>query len=337
MRIHTDTHPENDLAERQYGVVSRRQLMAAGLSSQAIGRRLCAGRLLQIHPGVYAVGHRRLTLDGFWLAAVLAAGSDAALSHRDAAALHGLGRWNGGRIEVTTPRHSRGVERLRIYTRRRLAAADVTLVERIPVTTVERTLVDLADVVSRDRLAAALTAAERDRKLHVPLLDDAIARTSGRRTAGRANLRAVLDEHAAHGVQLTRSELEIALRKLVREHELPMPGLNVWMPGADVEVDALWRAARVAVEADSWRWHGDRAAFQRDRTKANALQLAGFRVLRFTHDDIVRRPARVAETIRAALDSGEAAACRDELATQAAGGGADAPSSPSTSTVSSCE
>lgn len=282
-------------------MVSRRQLVAAGLSSKAIERRLDTGRLVRLHRGVYAVGHRRLTQDGFWLAAVLATGLDAALSHRDAAALHGLGRWGGTRVEVTTPRHSRGVQRLRIYPRRPLTDQDVTVVERIPVTTVERTLVDVADVISRDRLAAAFTAAERDRKLHVPLLDEAIARTSGRRTAGRANLRAVLDEHAARGVQLTRSELEIALRKLVREHGLPAPRLNVWMPGADVEIDALWRAERVAVEADSWRWHHDREAFQRDRTKANALQLAGFRVLRFTHDDIVHRPARVAGVIRAAL------------------------------------
>lgn len=88
-----------------------------------------------------------------------------------------------------------------------------------------------------------------------------------------------------------------------------------------MEVDALWHDERVAVEADSWRWHGDRAAFQRDRAKANALQLAGYRVLRFTHDDVVRRPARTAATIRAALGGPQPAA----------------PSSPSTSTVSSCE
>ncbi len=310
MRAKSAIHPENDLAENQYGVVSRRQLVAAGLSSQAIERRLETGRLVRLHRGVYAVGHRRLTQDGFWLAAALAAGPEAVLSHRDAAALHGLGRWGGGRIEVTTPHRSPTRERLRVYSRRALTGEDVTTVERIPVTSVERTLVDLADVITRDRLAAAFTAADRERKLDLGRLGAAIARTSGRRTPGRANLRAVLDEHAARGVQVTRSELEIALRRLVREHDLPSPRLNVWIPGMDVEVDALWHDERVAVEADGWRWHGDRASFQRDRAKANALQLAGYRVLRFTHDDVVRRPAQTAATIRGALRRGRGAPAR---------------------------
>jgi very-short-patch-repair endonuclease len=301
MWTRTSRPPEAALAEAQYGVVSRQQLLAAGHSSKQIGHRLRTGRLVQLHRGVYAVGHRRLTREGVWLAAVLASGDGAVLSHRDAAALYGLGRSNRGPVEVTTPRQAVGTPAMRVRHRRALDPVDVTIVRRIPVTTLPRTLVDLAEVLRRDQLAAALTAAERDHRLDAQLLDEAIARTNGRPGHGHARLRAVLDEHAARGVQLTRSELEIALRRIVREQRLPVPRLNVWIPACGVEVDALWPAERLAVEADSWRWHHDRAAFQRDRAKANALQLAGYRVLRFTHDDIVRRPAHTAATIRAAL------------------------------------
>lgn len=256
---------------------------------------------MPLHRGVYAVGHRRLTQEGVWLAAVLACGDGAVLSHRDAAALHGLGRWNRGPVEISTPSQRPGQPRLRVYQRRALIAADVEVTRRVPVTSLPRTLVDLADVLRRDQLAAALTSAERDHQLDARLLEEAIARTHGRRGNGPARLRAVLAEHAARGLQLTRSELEVALRRLVREQRLPAPRLNVWIAACEVEVDALWPAERLVVEADSWRWHHDRAAFQQDRSKANALQLLGFRVLRFTHDDVVRRPARTAATIRSAL------------------------------------
>jgi len=297
----TPAHPETALADRQHGVVSRRQLLAAGLSSKQVAHRLRTGRLVPLHRGVYAVGHRRLTAEGVWLAAVLACGEGAVLSHRDAAALHGLGRWNRGPIEISAPSERPGQPRLRVYQRRALTAADIEVTRQVPVTNLSRTLVDLADVLRRDQLAAALAIAERDHQLDARLLDEAISRTHGRRGRGPARLRAVLAEHAARGVQLTRSELEIALRRLVREHGLPAPRLNVWLPGTDVEVDALWPAERLAVEADGWRWHRDRTALQRDRAKANALQLAGYRLLRFTHDDVVRRPAQTAATIRAAL------------------------------------
>lgn len=145
------------LADCQYGVVGRTQLLTLGLSSSAIDRRIRAGLLVTLHRGVYAVGHRRLTQDGFWLAAVLATGPGAALSHRDAAALHGLGRWTTGPVEVTTPGHAIGEPGVRAYERRRLETADVTVVAAIPVTTVARTLVDLARALLRGVLAEHAT------------------------------------------------------------------------------------------------------------------------------------------------------------------------------------
>ena len=112
-------------------------------------------------------------------------------------------------------------------------------------------------------------------------------------------MRAALAEHVRRGAQLTRSELEDALRQLVRLHDLPEPVLNAYVEGE--EVDAHWPAARVVVEADGWEAHRDRATFARDRAKSNRLTLLGYRVLRFTHDAITHRPETVAAQIRHAL------------------------------------
>jgi very-short-patch-repair endonuclease len=305
MRTQSDSDPIDvriaELADQQYGVVSRRQLVTTGASRDQVRRRIQRGALVPLHRGVYAVGHRRLTQDGFWLAAVFAAQPAALLSHRDAARLHGLGRWRapGGRIEVTTSRAAAQSDGLLIYSRRRLMRADATTVASIPVTTVARTLVDLADVLDRDRLAQAMGEAERVHRIDVRELHAAAARVAHRTGAGHARLREVLADHAARGVTLTRSELERALAALVRAHGLPAPELNARVGG--FEVDALWRAERLAVECDGWEFHRDRRSFQRDRDKANALQLHGWRVLRFTHADVAEQPERVARAIAAAL------------------------------------
>ncbi|MBB4663626.1 very-short-patch-repair endonuclease [Conexibacter arvalis] len=200
---------------------------------------------------------------------------------------------------MTTPRRRASDRELRVFARRRLDDADVTVVDAIPVTTVARTLVDLAGIVSRERLASALSAAERASALDLEAVLAARERARGRRGAGDANLRAVLAEHAARGAQLTREALERRLRRLVRIHRLGQPLLNARVAG--YEVDAYWPEARLIVETDGWQWHRDRAAFGRDRDKTNALQLAGFTVLRFTHDAVVRRPEQVAAAIRTAL------------------------------------
>ena len=289
------------VADLQYGVVSHRQLLNQGVGRGQIQRRIERGTLVPLHRGVYAVGHRRLTQDGFWLAAVLATGRDALLSHRDAARLHGLGRWRAPRgvTEVTTATDARSTGAMRVYSRRRVAPADATTVAAIPVTTVARTLVDLADVLDRDRLAQAVGEAERAQRLDARELRAAAERVAHRTGSGQARLREVLEQHARRGITLTRSELERAFAALVRAHRLPDPELNARVDGA--EVDALWRAERLAVECDGWAFHRDRRTFQRDRDKANALQLHGWRVLRFTHADVIERPERVAAAIAAAL------------------------------------
>jgi very-short-patch-repair endonuclease len=303
----TDTepcrHPDEalaDLADRQYGVVARRQLGALGMSETMVTARVRRGLLRRMHRGVYAVGHRRLRIEGRWVAAVLAAGPGAVLSHRDAAALHGLRHRHDGRTDVTTTaRGASSRARIRIHRTTVLAQEDVTVVDGIPVTSVARTLVDLAGVVQPHQLAKALNEAERIHQVDVTAIARALERTRQRRGSGHAAMRAALASLAAKGVQLTRSELEDRFAALLDAHRLPHPLHNVLVHG--FEVDAYWPAARLVVELDGHAFHHTRAAIQRDRDEDNELELAGYRVLRFTHDDVARRPARTAGRVRRAL------------------------------------
>jgi len=288
------------LVEVQHGVVSRQQLLAAAVTSSMIKSRVADGTFIRLHPGVYAVGHRQLRTEGRWLAAVLACGPGAALSHREAAALHGLRPSDRRRIDVTTSRRLRdrrpGIE---IHHTTALDGEDVATAHGIPVTTVARTLVDLADVVSRDSLAKALREAEHLRIVDLRDLEAAMYRTRHRPGRGHAALKAALAEHRRRGTQLTRSVLEDRFLALCERHRLPRPRMNFHI-GAD-EVDACWPDHRLVVELDGWARHRDRQAFQRDRTKSNELLQAGWRVLRFTHDDVVRRAAQTAAAINTLL------------------------------------
>lgn len=287
------------LAARQHGVVTRRQLLAAGLASSTVDDRVASGHLVPLHRGVYAVGHAHLRPNGYRLAAVLAVGPGAALSHRDAAAFHGLRNGGGTRIDVSTPARRRSTQRIRVHGGHTLDARDVTSLDGIPVTTVARTLVDLADVVPADALLKALSEAERQRTLDVKSIEEAIGRLRGRRGRGIAAVRAALAELAAHGTTLTRSPLEDHLLPLLKAHDLPRPATNAYVAG--YEFDAVWHAQRLAVELDGWDTHKTRRAFQHDRTKGNAIQAAGYALLRFTHADVVGRPRETAAAIAGQL------------------------------------
>jgi very-short-patch-repair endonuclease len=283
-------------------VVARWQLAAVGLTPRQLERRVATGHLVRVHRGVYAVGHRRLNRDGYWLAAVLACGPGALLSHRDAAALHALlPLVDSGRTHVTTAGRCTPQRGIEVHGRCVLHADDVTTVGGIPVTTVARTLVDIAGT---PRLTKAVNEAERLGKLDARALEATLARTRGRKdAAAAARLRGELARVAAIGWQLTRSDLEDALDALVRDHGLPPHRANLRTPQG--EVDAAWPAQWVAVEVDGWDVHRGRAAFQRDRTKTNALTLAGWTVLRFTWSDITHRPAVSAAAIAQALAAAE--------------------------------
>lgn len=299
MSVEDDSHRVSELAEAQYGVVARRQLLGLGVTRSMVETRLRRGTLVALHPGVYAVGHRQLRREGRWLAAVLWAGPHAALSHCEAAALHGLRSSGRSRTDVTTVRRMRRATGVDPHHTAVLDDRDVVTVERIPVTTVERTLVDLADLLPRDQLARALREAEHLRVVDVRAIREAMQRVRTRKGCGHAALDAVLEEHRRRSTQLTRSVLEDRFLALCDAHGLPRPRTNVHV--GDLEVDACWPDRRLAVELDGWERHKDRQAFQRDRAKGNGLTRAGWRVLRFTHDDVARRPAQTAALIAGLL------------------------------------
>ena len=276
------------LASRQYGVVTRSQLLEAGVSGSAIDSRI--GTVLHsVHAGVYAVGHPGLGIEGRWLAAVLAFGPGGVLSHRAAAALWGLrSAWNGF-AEVSAPRSAGGRPGILLHRPRSIEA---TSHRGIPVTTVARTLVDVADVASPRVLKKVLEQAE------ILRLDGTPVPVPGRRGHGRL-VRALAE--LGPSVPLTRSELEDAFRALCESAGLPAPAANLTVRG--MEIDFVWSQYRLAVEIDSWRYHGTRAAFGRDRRRSARMQLAGWGLLRFTDWDVAFDPAYVAETCAAALRS----------------------------------
>lgn len=286
------------LAGRQHGVVARRQLQALGLGDDAIDLRLRRGRLHAVHRGVYAVGHRVLSRDATFMAAVLVAG-DAVLSHRSAAVLWGLTTAERRDVEISVPRALRPRPRLEIH-RAWLRADEVTVCARIPVTTPARTLFDLASGLPRHRLERAATEAEVRRLTSPTSLDALVARHP--RRAGNTAVRALLADHAI-GRHVTRRELELRFLGFLDETGLPRPQVNatVDLPPRPREVDCLWADRRLVAELDGFATHGTRNAFEDDRARDRALQAAGYRVVRITWRQLHGERATIARQLRALL------------------------------------
>ena len=254
-------------------------------------------RLHRLHRGVYAVGHANVSELGRLMAAVLACGRNAVLSHQSAAALWGIRASNRHLIDVTAGRSSRRSRGgIAVHLVRDLDPDDRTCIRRVPITTVARTLLDLAEVVREDALVRAVEQAERMQLFDLRAVDALIARRGGRRGLGR--LKNALQGYRALP-HLTRSELERRFLALCRAAGLPTPAVNAWLVGQ--EVDVLWAEHRLVVELDSHRHHGTRAAFERDRIRDAALQLAGYRVLRVTQLRLDSEPAAVIGAIRLLL------------------------------------
>lgn len=283
------------LAGAQHGVVARTQLLRLGLSDRAVEVRLEHGRLHPLHRGVYAVGHRVVSQRGRWMAATLAGGPGAVVSHRSAGALLGIVRWEGA-VDVTVAR--------RLHVRRglalhhgRLAPDEHTTHDAIPVTTPPRTLLDLAAVLPRARLERAVHEAEVLRLVDQLSLPDLLDRHPGRR--GAAVLRAVLEGLGAGGPVVTRSELEDRFVPLVAKAGLPAPATNVFIEG--FEVDCAWREQRLVAEFDGRAVHATLRAFERDRARDRTLQAAGWRVVRITWRQLRDEPGAVAADLRRLL------------------------------------
>ena len=284
------------LATSQHGVVATWQLVELGFGRGSIGHAVAIGRLHRVYKGVYAVGHRSFGRDGRLMAAVLASGPGAVLSHRDAAALWELRPNNRRVVEVTVAGGNRqGQDGITIHRTRSLEDDERTAIDRIPVTTVARTVLDLAEVVDRRQVARAFEEAERRRLFDLRAIEELARRHHGRRGVG------VIRELIAEALEPppTRSELERLFLELCEEAGLPPPLVNTIVAG--FEVDIVWPEARLVVELDSHEFHRTRAAFERDRVRDAALQVAGHRVLRVTHRRLTRDRARIVDELEALL------------------------------------
>jgi len=278
-------------------VVARTQLVAAGLSTRTVDRLLELGRLVALHRGVYAVGHAQLRPEGHRLAGVLACGDGAVLSHRSAAAAWGLLDDGGARSHVIVPAGSATGLTLPGLVVHRARLAEVDRAERngVPLTSVARTLVDVAGSGPRRLVARAVDSALVRQLYDQRAVDEILRRERGRR--GVAVLRGVLEVRHPDAHR-TRSELEaVALEKLLLAG-LPPPRVNAWLPGPGLEVDLLWEEPMLVVELDGRRYHAHRARLDAERDVH--LSAHGYRVRRFGWGDVTAGPfvAEVASEIR---------------------------------------
>jgi|SRR4051794_26517411 len=284
------------LAGRQHGVVARGQLLAAGLGRRVIDRRIESGLLQPLHRGVYAVGHRALRAEAWWIAAVLAAGPGAVLSYRSAAELWGLRSGSRRRIEVTVARRRRSTARLELH-EVELQPDEVTVEAGVPVTTPARTLLDLAVVLTEQHLERAFQEAEVRRLASPTSLDALVAPYPARR--GTPAIRRIVERHRNLGTAVPTSILERRFLALLDAHDLPRPSIDRLSEGG--ELDATWRAQRLIVECDGFASHGTREAFEADRAKDRALQVAGWRVIRITWRQLVDDADMIAAQLRILL------------------------------------
>jgi very-short-patch-repair endonuclease len=287
-----------ELARRQHGVVGWEQLRGLGYDRHTVHSLVAKGWLHRVHRAVYAVGHTRLSVKGQWMAAVLACGPGAALSHAHAAALHDLRTIPSGLIDVTAPgrRHVPGV---RCHRARTLDPQDVTVVDAIPVTTVARTLLDQAERLSAQRLRTLLEATLRREVFDLNSIEATIARSPGRH--GIAPLTEALT-YLADEAPWTQSEKERHFLEFARAHGLPEPSVNVVV--LHDPVDFFWPGSNLIVEVDGWEFHKTHEAFEADRLKDAKHHVAGFTVLRITARRIDRDAPAVAGEIRALLRRG---------------------------------
>jgi very-short-patch-repair endonuclease len=251
-----------------------------------------AGWLVRLYEGVYAVGHTALTHKSHLIAAVYACGPDALASHRSAGALWGALRWPK-KIEVTAPRGCKPKKGFTLHRSRLIHPEDRALIDNIPVTSLARTLVDLAEVLSEERLADAVHEAEIRGLFDLKKVERVLARLPGRK--GRHKLKRVLS--AYRDVQpFVRSRAERRVLAMCEEHGLPRPKVNSWI--GRYEVDFFWPDANLALEFDGGAVHRTTKAFYEDRKRDRFLAAQGIHVVRATDRD---EPAALASELQQIL------------------------------------
>ena len=277
------------MAARSHGVVTRAQLLRAGITSDEIRQRLRSGALLREHAGVYRVGHRAPSVEATYLAAVWACGEGAVLSGLAAAHLWGIVKRRPPRPEVTAP----GKHELEGVTTHRARTIEATTHRGIPITTVPRTLVDLAANLTLDALAracheAGVTYGTTPRQVEAVL-------ATRRRTRGAAKLRTVLRGDA----RVTLSTLERAFLKRLEDAGLPLPQTN--KPAGGRRVDCRWPDRRLTVELDSYTYHHSRHAWEQDRAREREARARGDEHRRYTYGDVIEHPRAMLAELDALL------------------------------------
>jgi hypothetical protein len=278
-----------ELAARSHGVVTRTQLLAADITSDEIAHRARTGALQRTHPGVYRVGHRARSVEATFLAAVWACGDGAVLSGRAAAHVWGLVKGAAPTPEVTAPakRNVQGV------VTRRGRRIEATTHRGIPVTTVPRTLVDLASHLPLDALARACHEAGVKHDTTPKQVEEVLAKRP--RAKGAKKLREIL----RGDVQVTLSELERRFQRRLKEADLPLAQTN--RPAHGRRVDCRWPEHRLTVELDSYRYHRSRHAWEQDRRREREARARGDEFRRYTYGDVVEHPGLMLAELRALL------------------------------------
>jgi very-short-patch-repair endonuclease len=291
------------IAGRQHGVISVGQLRELGLDRFWVRRRVESGVLHPVHRAVYAVGRPGLSLRGRYLAGVLAGGPGTVLSYRAGAELWGLRPNSTGRVEITVPHGRAGPSGVTVHRTRVLAPQDVTVRDGIPVTSVARTLLDLAAVLRPPDLEVAIDRAERSGLFDLDAVVDVLNRANGRK--GAKTLRQVV---AAYRISTQKSVLEIAFKELIASTpRITAPTFNALVQGetGTHEVDVYWPVERLAVQLDGFEFHRTRRDREKDAASDADLELAGERVMRLTWDDVHVNGERTLRRLQLALDRGE--------------------------------
>jgi very-short-patch-repair endonuclease len=265
------------LGSRAHGVVTRAELLRAGVSSNGIDRRVRKGALIPQYPGVYRVGHAAPSVDASFIAAVRACGEGAVLRGRAAGFLLSLIKGHPPAPEEIT-RTERRVNGITTHRCRRLHPRDVITFRCIPVTSVPRTLVDLAAVLTLDALARACHEAGVRYRTTPRHVEAVLWRTA----PGASNLRTVMNGDA----HVTLSQLERAFLKLLRDADLPLPVTNRVAGGK--RVDCRWPELKLTVELDSYRFHNSRYAWEQDRERERQARNRGDELRRYTWRDITQ-------------------------------------------------
>jgi len=286
------------IAEKQFGLISRDQAIRTGMSERAVGRRLGAGRWRQVLPGVYCLAGAPTSWERSLKAATLWGEEGCVVSHRAAAALHGLAGFARQGVEVQS---STRLQRSDVLAHRTCFTNSLypVSIKGIPTTSVTRTLVDLAGIVTREALEEALDDALRRGLTDLGRLRGVFRRSGSTRRGARV-LRQLLAARDGSS-EKTDSQLEDQLLRLLRSRGLPPPEIHLDVFDGDewiCEVDMAYPKERIAIEVHGYRFHSTRSAWERDQRRENKLAGAGWRVVKATSSQLDRNPDSLIDTLR---------------------------------------